>query len=499
MKLDGERLINVVTVHDDLDPSRGEGTTLHWHGLLQKETPWFDGVPAVGMCPIAPGQKYTYTFRADLYGTSWYHSHYSAQYSGGTNGPMVIYGPDDTDDVIDLGPVMLADWYHNNYTYLIDQTMAPDAVLSTGGPKAPTSNNNLINGKMNYDCSQTSLPCTPNAGLSKFTFQSGRLHKLRLINSGAEAVQKFSIDGHNFTVIANDYVPVQEYETDHISLGIGQRADVLVNATGAPTDAYWMRSNIKGCSLNDGISPLALAAIYYQDADTTVKPTTTSSVNDSSQVFCANDALETTIPKYVIPAADPPGVTEEITITLQSNGTHQLYYMNNVSFRADYNNPTLQQVHSGNLTFAPETAVHNYGTNASVRLVVNNEDSLGHPMHFHGHNIQVLSEGPGAWDGTITRVDNPQRRDVQLISPGAPGSPSHIVIQWNADNPGVWPFHCHIAWHLSAGLYMTVVENPTDVQNDWKFAGLPRVVDQSCGPWGQYTSGTVVNQIDDGD
>jgi FtsP/CotA-like multicopper oxidase with cupredoxin domain len=23
-----------------------EGTSLHWHGLLQKETPWFDGVPS---------------------------------------------------------------------------------------------------------------------------------------------------------------------------------------------------------------------------------------------------------------------------------------------------------------------------------------------------------------------------------------------------------------------------------------------------------------------
>jgi hypothetical protein len=50
-----------------------EGTSIHWHGILQTGTPWFDGVPSVSQCPIAPGQSLTYRFQADLYGTSWYH------------------------------------------------------------------------------------------------------------------------------------------------------------------------------------------------------------------------------------------------------------------------------------------------------------------------------------------------------------------------------------------------------------------------------------------
>lgn len=52
-----------------------------------------DGVPGVQQCPIPPGGSFTYTFTADLYGTSWYHSHYSAQYAGGLVGPMIIHGP----------------------------------------------------------------------------------------------------------------------------------------------------------------------------------------------------------------------------------------------------------------------------------------------------------------------------------------------------------------------------------------------------------------------
>ncbi len=63
-----------------------EGTSLHWHGFLQKASPWYDGVPAIQQCPIAPGKCLTYSFVTDLYGSSWYHSHYSAQYNAGLLG-----------------------------------------------------------------------------------------------------------------------------------------------------------------------------------------------------------------------------------------------------------------------------------------------------------------------------------------------------------------------------------------------------------------------------
>ena len=51
----------------------------------------------------------SYRFKADLYGTSWYHSHYSAQYAGGLLGPMIIHGPANYDYDLDLGPVFLSD------------------------------------------------------------------------------------------------------------------------------------------------------------------------------------------------------------------------------------------------------------------------------------------------------------------------------------------------------------------------------------------------------
>jgi FtsP/CotA-like multicopper oxidase with cupredoxin domain len=78
-----------------------------------------------------------------MYGTSWYHSHYSAQYAGGALGPIVVHGPATADYDEDLGPIILSDWYHYDYFTLVNQTM---------NGAVPASDNNLINGKMNYPC-----------------------------------------------------------------------------------------------------------------------------------------------------------------------------------------------------------------------------------------------------------------------------------------------------------------------------------------------------------
>ena len=266
-----------------------EGTALHWHGILQTLTPWYDGVPSVQQCPIAPGKCFTYTFLADLYGTTWYHSHYSAQYNAGLLGALIIHGPKNVPYDIDVGPVLLTDWYHEDYFSLVKRT------LTAGGAPPVNSDNNLINGKMNFDCALVTngQHCTPNAGLSKFKFQSGKAHRLRLINAGSEGLQRFTIDGHNMTVMANDFVPVKPYPTDVITLGIGQRTDVIVQATGAPNSSFWMRSDIDTNCSNNGITANpptgnshALAAIYYEDANTNEVPTTTATPYGG--LACAN-------------------------------------------------------------------------------------------------------------------------------------------------------------------------------------------------------------------
>ena len=116
-------------------------------------------------------------------------------------------------------------------------------------------------------------------------------------------------------------------------------------------------------------------------------------------------------------------------------------------------------------------------------------------MHLHGHNFNVLAEGTGFWDGTIVNQKNTQRRDVQIVRQAVSATvPSYIVLQYETDNPGVWPFHCHIAWHVSAGLYINTVEQ-TDLL---KLRRIPQSVDQTCIDWDNYAAGNVVDEIDSG-
>lgn len=147
------------------------------------------------------------------------------------------------------------------------------------------------------------------------------------------------------------------------------------------------------------------------------------------------------------PAA--PATTQEIDITLGVNASgHRLFFMNGVSFRGNYDHPILLLAQLGNTSYPydPQWNVYNFGTNTSIRLVIRNLTPLAHPMHLHGHSFWVLSEGLGTWDGVVTNPQNPQRRDVQLMPGGAPGNPAYLVIEILADNPGVWPLHCHINW-----------------------------------------------------
>lgn len=346
-----------------------------------------DGVPGTTQCPIAPGSTFTYRFRADLYGSTWYHSHWSAQYGSGLYGAIVIYGPKNDDYDSDIGPVMLSDYFHGYYEQAVQKTLA-DPASGLAGP--PLANNNLINGK----ASNGPMP------MASFNFTSGKTYRLRLINTSAASVQKFTIDGYTMTIFANDFVPIVPYDTDVVTLAIGQRSDVLVKASGKPTDAVWMRSfRPPPCGPTAGGEEVK-AAIFYEDADRSQVPTTEPGPN-AYNTYCGNDPLSQTVPYYPIAAGDP-STTEVLPIQFRSNGTALLWYIANQTFRVNYNDPILLEAKLGNLDFPEIRSVHNYGTNKSVRFIIENPGNQPHPMHLHGHNIFILQEGPCAGDGGVS-------------------------------------------------------------------------------------------------
>ena len=118
----------------------------------------------------------------------------------------------------------------------------------------------------------------------------------------------------------------------------------------------------------------------------------------------------------------------------------------------------LDLAYSGNTSYPydPQWNVYNFGQNYSIRIVLRNQSPVMHPMHLHGHNFYVVAEGVGEWNGSVD-AGNVQRRDVQLLQPSDASGPGYLVVEFVTDNPGVWPLHCHIAWHVSQGLYVNIL------------------------------------------
>lgn len=162
---------------------------------------------------------------------------------------LIVNGPSHIPYDIDLGPIMLTDYYHRYYHSIIAEVLTPRPF-----PAAPPSDNNLINGKGDLGCTESkgSSPCADITNLSKIHFTPGKTHRLRLINAGAEGMQRFSIDDHRLKVIANDFVPIIPYETEVLTLAVGQRADVIVEIAPNAQKSFWIRSYISNiCSFSN--------------------------------------------------------------------------------------------------------------------------------------------------------------------------------------------------------------------------------------------------------
>ena len=130
-----------------------------------------------------------------------------------------------------------------------------------------------------------------------------------------------------------------------------------------------------------------------------------------------------------------------------------------------------------------------------VLLMTNTDTVL---QHLHGHNFQVLAEGYGEWDGSITNPSNPMRRDVHVLNRAAQTDdglvPAYIVLQFFTDNTGIWPLHCHLAWHNSAGLFANFMVRQSEIE-DFE---IPEELDQTCIDWNNFNSVMADEQPDSG-
>ncbi|KAK4460398.1 laccase-2 [Cladorrhinum samala] len=469
----GDNLIIHVT-----NNMKENGTAIHWHGLRQVGNSINDGVPGITQCGIPPNETMTYRFRATQYGSTWYHSHFSLQYSEGLFGGMIFNGPATSDYDVDLGNLFLQDWSHVEAFTLWN-------VAKLGAP--PIMPTGLINGTNTWNCTATpgNPDCVGTGAKHEIVFEPGTKYLLRLVNVAVDGVFQFSIDGHSLTVIGQDLVPLVPYTAESVELSVGQRLDVVVEANASPGN-YWLRAGwVSACANNE--NPEEMTGIVRYDANSKDDPQSVSTVTPTTS--CLGEPNSLTVPALSLDVENFGGGTTRENLGFKFDEYFK-WTINTSSLLLDWGNPTLEKVFAGENIFPTEYNVVAVEPSGSGQpewqvLVIQDQSNLGisHPIHLHGHDFWVLAAETGMFNGSTDWFDttNPSRRDTATL----PGN-GFLAIAFLLDNPGAWIVHCHIAWHASQGLSLEFVESQDAINGT-----VPEIdrqeFDRVCAAWDAWT------------
>ncbi|KAI0021355.1 multicopper oxidase [Xylariomycetidae sp. FL0641] len=446
------------------------GSSVHFHGIRQQNTNGMDGVTSITQCPTAPGDSITQTWRAAQYGSTWYHSHFGLQAWEGVFGGIIINGPATANYDEDLGMVFLNDWDHSTVDELYTQA-------ETDGP--PTLDTGLINGTNVYD----------DAGYRfNVSFTAGTSYRMRLVNAAVDTHFKFSIDNHTMQVIAADLVPIEPFNTTVLSMGMGQRYDIVVSADQAEVaDDFWIRAIPQvACSENDNGDDIRGIVTYAAAAS---EPGTTGYDYDDE----CDDETDNLTPYVSKTVGATAGWSNTTDAGLSISDSLFKWTLNSTSMLLAWADPTLRQVVvEGATTFEADDAVIRLdAAGAWVYLAITTDMSVAHPIHLHGHDFWVLAQGTGTdYDAADFDLANPARRDTAML----PAS-GHLVLAFAADNPGAWLMHCHIGWHTNEGFALQFVERLGEIAATVDADALAA----GCDAWESFAAANAdVEQEDSG-
>ncbi|KAF7965048.1 hypothetical protein HWV62_829 [Athelia sp. TMB] len=351
-------------------------------------------------------------------------------YCDGLRGPLVIYDPLDPHrslyDIDDASTVItLADWYH---------TVSPLAGAF------PNFDSTLINGLGRY----SGGPTTP---LASVHVVHGLRYRFRLVSISCEPNWVFSIDSHNLTVIEMDGISIVPKNVDSIQIFAGQRYSFVLTAN-QTIGNYWIRANP-----NRGVSGFAgglnSAALRYRGSNSAADPT-------SLQTTSVMPLVESTLVPLKNPGApgkpEVGGADYSLNLDLGFNSGASRFTINGDSFISP-TVPVLLQILSGAQTaqdLLPSGSVFALPHNKVIELSIPAGNVVGGP-----HAFDIVRSA----NQTEYNYVNPPRRDV--VSIGGPGD--NVTIRWVTDNPGPWFLHCHIDWHLQAGLAIVFAEDIPDI------------------------------------
>lgn len=366
-----------------------EPTTIHWHGLRISDE--MDGTPAV-QAPIEPGESFDYEFVVPDAGSYWYHPHIRSneQVEKGLYGLFIVRDADE--------PRYDKERYFTIDDILLDQqgNIAEFFGSHMEGMHGRNGNALLTNGR-----------------LDKIELNAGQnaVERWHLVNPANARTMQLELEGATWRVIGTDggFLP-EPYETDRITLPVGQRFDVEVTYDRVGT-----------ASLN--------SMVLTRDAQGNIVERAYPLV-DVQVGAVDREPRARQLPEVTLPDREP---TRSETIEFNARQT--------VTGRLEW---TL------NGEANPDEPLFVFSQGETVRIRLENLAGPEHPFHLHGQFFQVVDDGR-PW------TDQPGLKDTVLV----PGN-DHVEIIAYLDNPGNWMAHCHILEHAELGMMSQILVEETE-------------------------------------
>ncbi|PSR88097.1 L-ascorbate oxidase [Actinidia chinensis var. chinensis] len=233
-----------------------ENVAIHWHGIQQIGTPWFDGTEGVTQCPILPGDTFVYKFVVDRPGTYLYHAHYGMQREAGLYGLIRVALPPGVSEPFHMITIEASSL----------MTGTTKALMNKPLDYLPWTLSLLIHGKGSFNCftpgiqsglcNATKLECSPYV----LTVVPGKTYRLRIASLTALSALSFQIEGHNMTVVEADGHYVEPFAVKNLFIYPGETYSVLITTDQVPSRNYWAVTNVVS---RNSTTPNGLAIFNY--------------------------------------------------------------------------------------------------------------------------------------------------------------------------------------------------------------------------------------------
>ncbi|AIA76443.1 copper resistance protein CopA [Halomonas campaniensis] len=493
-----------------------ESTSIHWHGLILP--PEMDGVPGVSFAGIAPGETFTYRFPVRQNGTYWYHSHSGMQEQLGHVGPLIIDAAEREPFRYDREHVLLlTDWTFEDpmsvfrnlktmegYYNFQERTIADFFADVRQNGLTPTVEMRSMWAKMRMssrdiaDVTGSTYTYLLNGHSPEENwnalFKPGERVRLRVINGSAMSYFDVRIPGLKMTVVAADGQPVQPVPVDEFRIGVAETYDVLVS----PEDdqAYTIfaesmdRSGYARATLAPREGMQAEIPDRRQIADRGMEAMGAHSMGGMDHSAMSNmqgmdhsgmsnmDDMDHSAMSGMSGMDHPAGMTGEqhntlasgmlapgeaqpgsrygqVGIGIDSNERRVLVYRDLKAFTPwpDRREPGRElELHlTGNMErymwsfdgkkFSEVTGPIHFEKDERLRLILINDTMMEHPIHLHGMWME-LENGQG---------ELIPRKHTLNVKPG-----ERVSALITADAEGSWAFHCHLLYHMDAGMFRVV-------------------------------------------